>query len=140
MAVPIRVRLSRAYRPIATTKDSTMVRTWWAVMKKPNISKEVPAKNGCTERASGGHTCWARPSVATRIATVTTSETDTGASPRSRATKRCRNQPIAGATTSSTRASASGVGIPWRTLKSQNTKDSSMPSAPWAMLNTRVVE
>ena len=75
----------------------------------------------------------------TSRATVTTSDTLAGASPRSRATNRAMNQPIAGATTKSTSARASGVGSPCRTLKSQKTKDSSIPNAPWAMLNTRVV-
>ena len=76
----------------------------------------------------------------TSRATVTTSDTLAGASPRPRATNRAMNQPIAGATTNSTRNSASRVGIPCRTLKSQKTNDSSIPNAPWAMLNTRVVE
>ena len=71
---------------------------------------------------------------------MTTSETETGASPRPRVTKRWRNHPMPGATTKSTRKSASSVGMPCRTLKSQNTKDITMPSAPWAMLKTRVVE
>ena len=66
----------------------------------------------------------------TSSATVTTSETLAGASPRPRATNRAMNQPIAGATTKRTRPSARRVGIPCRTLKSQNTKDSSMPNAP----------
>ena len=75
----------------------------------------------------------------TSSATVTTSETLAGASPRPRATNRAMNQPIAGATTNSTSTSASQVGIPCRTLKSQKTKDSSIPRAPCAMLKTRVV-
>jgi hypothetical protein len=49
------------------------------------------------------------------------------------------NQPIAGATTPSTRNNDSNGGRPWRWLKSQKVNASTMPKAPWAMLNTRVV-
>ncbi len=68
--------------------------------------------------------------LSTSRATVTTSDTLAGASPSPRAMNRAMNQPMVGATTRSTSASASGVGIPCRTLKSQKTNDSTMPSAP----------
>ena len=49
------------------------------------------------------------------------------------------NQPISGAITKATRIRASQAGMPCLTLKSQNRKAISMPKAPWATLNTRVV-
>ncbi len=82
---------------------------------------------------------WATPISPTNRPTVTTSETLTGPSPRPRVTNRWMNQPMPGATTPSTRTSESHIGRPWRWLKSQNVKASTMPNAPWAMLNTRVV-
>ena len=95
-------------------------------------------KNGIV-RGAGGQICWASPIRPTKRPTVTTSETLTGASPRPRQTTRCTNQPVSGATTTSTRTSETHVGRPWRSLKSQNRKAITMPKAPWAMLKTRVV-
>ena len=112
---------------------------WWAVTKMPKSSTSLPGKNGCTLRGSGGQIWVARPMHPTSRPTVTTSETETGPSPSPRVTKRWMNQPTPGATTKSTRKSASHSGIPCRTLKSQKTKDITMPSAPCAMLKTRVV-
>ena len=71
--------------------------------------------------------------------TVTTSETPTGAFPRSRTRTRCRKKPNAGARSSSTTASASQAGMPCFWLRSQYTKAKTIPTAPWAMLKTRVV-
>ncbi len=103
------------------------------------ISSPLSGRNGGTVRASGGQTWVARPIRPTNSPTVTTSETLTGPSPRPRVTNRCTNQPVPGATTPSTRNSESHSGIPWRWLKSQKMKAMTMPNAPWAMLNTRVV-
>ncbi len=114
--------------------------SWWPVTITPPSSKDVVGKNGSTERASGGQICVANPMQPTSRPTVTTSATLTGPSPSPRVTKRCSSQPEPRAiTTSSTSTSDSHTGSPWRTLKSQNTNDITMPSAPWAMLKTRVV-
>ncbi len=71
--------------------------------------------------------------------TVMISETLTGESPRPLVTKRETNQPVAGATTPSTRKSANHSGSSWRTLKSQKMKEKIIAKAPCARLKTRVV-
>ena len=70
---------------------------------------------------------------------MTTRPTPIGASPSPRVMNLCTNQPVAGATTASTRNSDSHTGRSWRWLKSQKTNAITMPKAPCAMLNTRVV-
>ena len=114
--------------------------SWWAVtVASPTLNARAGEERQHGARLGRVDLLRRRRCTATSRATVTTSETLTGASPRPRATNRAMNQPIAGATTKSTSTRASQVGIPCRTLKSQNTKASSMPNAPWAMLKTRVV-
>ena len=53
--------------------------------------------------------------------------------------KRSRPTPRSGAATSTTRISATIVGMPWLTRSSQYTYAMNMPIAPWAKLKMPVV-
>ena len=139
IAVPMRVLVSSRYSPTATATELRIVMTCCAVTIDSPICQEVSAKNGSTKRASEGHCFCASPMTPTNMPTVTMRPTPTGASPSPRAMNRWITTPIAGATTPSTSTSAQIRGRPCETVSSQNTNDISIPKAPWAMLNTRVV-
>jgi hypothetical protein len=105
----------------------------------PPTSTLRPGKNSSIVRASGGQIACARPTRNTNSPTVTTRLTLIGASRSPRARNRSMSSPPSGATTPTTRISATQGGRPASTDICQNTNDMTMPNAPWARLNTRVV-
>ena len=120
MSRPIWVRYSTSRSPMATTIATPKVnRSWYVTLTSKRLRRCSGNSSGTRYTSCGGQIHWATPRMATRRLTVMMIRIVSGASTSPRMIPRSIPTPSVGAMTSTTVASASGIGHPQSTCSCQ---------------------